>query len=203
MLLTQRQAATLLGERVGVARRAATRLLEAGLAGTPQRTPACLLYEREAVERLTTRPFVGRRETLPPECGGGVLVARTTATSDPVEAVSGPARFSIITEALIRLLPPPGQGWYPLVVVMNHFVVAGAEITAVERAPDDHPLVRRAESWPGNNHFSLLRTRPAGPWFAEAFEERMLFTASGNPYLLWERPLPPATPRTNPPDAIC
>ena len=55
MFLTQREAATLIGERTGMPRRAATRLLDAGLAGTPLRTSASLLYEREQVEALAER----------------------------------------------------------------------------------------------------------------------------------------------------
>ncbi|WP_432476830.1 hypothetical protein [Nocardioides sp. GXQ0305] len=204
MLLTQRQAAALIGERTGITRRAATGLLNAGLAGTPRRTSASLLYDRTRVVELTDRRLVGPRTSLPPECAGGVLLARTTAVTEPIRAISGPGRMSLITQALTRLLPPTGQGWYPLVVLMNHFVVAGAELLDVLPVPDDHPEVERARAWPGRPRLWTLHTRPPGAWFTSAFAGRVLPAGAGNRYLLWGLPDPPgSTPRTNPPDAIC
>jgi len=206
MFLTQRQAAALIGERTGIARRAATRLLNAGLAGTPQRTSASLLYDRDQVLQLTDRAPVGSRESLPPECAGGVLLARTTATTDPLEAVCGPARMSLVTRALTRLMPPEGQGWYPVVVLMHHFVVAGAELLDVAPVPQGHPQVERARTWPGRPRLWEMRTRPPGAWFTAAFAGRVLATGAGNPYLLWALPDPPGAvfdARTKPPDAIC
>jgi len=204
MLMTQREAAFLLGERTGISRRAATRLLNAGLAGPPQRTSAALLYDQARVVELAERRPVGPRESLPPECAGGLLLARTTAVTDQVEAISDPGRMSIFTQALTRLMPPPEQGWYPLVVLMNHVVVAGAELVDIDPAPADHPEVERARTWPGRPRLWMLRTRPPGPWFDAAFAGRMLRVGPGNRYLLWGVPNPPgATPRTNPPEAIC
>ena len=212
MFLTQREAADLIGERTGLARRPATLLLNVGLAGTPQRTSACLLYERARVVELTERQPVGPRESLPPECAGGVLLARTTAVADPVEAVSGPARMSMVTRALTKLMPPEGQGWYPLVVLMNHFVVAGAELLDVVPVAQGHPAVERARTWHVRPRLWTLRTRPPGAWFTAAFADRVLRTGAGNRYLFWALPDPPAPhpraqapadARTNPPDAIC
>jgi len=202
VLLTQREAAFLIGERTGIPRRAATRLLNAGLAGSPERTSASLLYDRERVVALTAREDVGPRESLPPECAGGVLLARTTAVTDPVKAVSGPGRMSIFTQALTRLMPPTEQGWYPLVVLMHHFVVAGAQLVDIDPAPADHPEVERARTWPGRPRLWMLRTRPPGAWFDAAFAGRILRAGAGNRYLLWGLPDPPGgAPRTNPPDA--
>ena len=141
-----------------------------------------------------------------------MLLARTTAVADPVEAVSGPARMSMVTRALTRLMPPEGQGWYPLVVLMSHFVVAGAELVDVDPVAPDHPAAESALTWPGHPRLWTLRTRPPGAWFTTAFAGRVLPAGPGNPYLFWALPEPqgsrpmaqaPADARTNPPDAIC
>ena len=132
------------------------------------------------------------------------MLARTTNTTDPLTAALGPARFSIFTQALTRLLPPSGQGFYPLVVLVHHFVVAGAEITDIVPAPPDHATVEQARSWPGAPDLWMLRVRPPGAWFETAFAGRFLPSDPGNPYLLWALPDPPGgTPRTNPPEATC
>ncbi|QBR92127.1 hypothetical protein [Nocardioides euryhalodurans] len=196
MYLSRRQAAQLLDQRLGIARRAAERLLAAGLAGEPVVTSSAALYEAERVEALAQRPEVDQ-DDLPPGCRGGVLVARTTETTDPLGAVHGPARFSMITRAATRLARPEGQGWFPLVVLIHHAVVAGAELLDIVPAPRDHPQVAAAERWPGRPPLWMLETRPPGDWFADHFDGRVLRQPPGNPYLLW------ACPLMKPPEAIC
>ena len=166
------------------------------MAGTPERTGAVLRYERQRVEALARRPVVDRVR-LPPECAGGVLIARTTDAVDPLGAVRGPARFSWVTQSVMRLARPVGQSWFPLVVVVHHFVVTGAELLELRPAPRDHPRALAATSWPGRSQLWTLVTQEPGDWYHRHFEGRMHYFGPGNPYLLW------ACPLTKPPDAIC
>lgn len=187
MQVSQRQAAAILGERLGIPRRAANRLLAAKLAGEPARLAGALLYDRAQVEALASRPPI-TRTLLPDECAEAILLARTTDADDPLQAVTGPTRFSVVTRALIRLCRPPGQEWTPLVVTMHHFVVAGAEVLDTRPVPDDHPAVRAAQAWPGRPRLWTLETRPPGSWFESHFAGRVLQGRPGNRHLLWHLP---------------
>lgn len=180
--ITQRRAAAILQE-YGLPRRAATRVLNAGLAGDSVRTGAILRYDEARVRALIDRPLVDVHD-LPPGCHGGLLLARTTDPTDPLGVALSHARFSVYTWIALRQTLRR-QGWYPLVVTLSHFVVAGAEILD-GRGDHEDRTAGSAPRW-------TLQTRPPGSWFDDHFAGRMLIRGAGRAYQLWRCPQLPSS----------
>jgi len=168
--VTARQAAELLGH-AGLSRSAARRLLATGVAGEPVPIAGARLYERAVIEALVRRRRIAPEpEELPELCRQGVMVARTAARPDPLEAARGPLRMSLSTRFVLAHLID-AQGALPLVVTVSSFVLAGAEVVGGQSAP-------------GGMNRMVLDLQPAGEWF-DTFRDRVFRTPPGNPWLMW------------------
>jgi hypothetical protein len=179
MLVTGRKAARMLD----LGRETASRVLAAGLAGEPVETPAAHLYDADRVAALRARPVVDDTTPLPAACANGVLVARIDprVPPGPPELARGPWRLSFGRWAALTVLINQ-HAMMPLVMTVGGFVLGGADVVGSAGAPEDRRL-------------TLLRTRPAGDWFA-AFDQHVLRTPPGFPLLFWRcRLCPPLPPR--------
>lgn len=136
------------------------RVLEAGLAGEPVRTPGALLYDAAEVEALCSRDLVAR--PFPPPCDAGIFVLR-----GPLAGLHRPHRLhhAYRIGAYLRL---EQEGWLPLVVTLSGFVVGTRQVTALRRVATDRVQ---------------LETSAAGEWRL-AFEGRLLPLGRG-PSLQW------------------
>jgi len=167
MLISKREAAGMLLP-LGLSRRHAEQVLDAGLAGAPAPSSASWLYDLEEVERLATRPVVNESDANA-ACPHGLFVARGPA------ALVDASRWSMshLTRLYLRICIAQ-HGPMPLIVTVGGFVARGADITAVHAA-DSHAMAQTA--------FTL---DPAGAWF-DTFRDHRHPTGPGKSWLLQGR----------------
>lgn len=148
--LSQREAASLLAH---LARPQAQYALASGLAGAATSAGRRLLYSRDAVEDLASRPALDlaalRRAGAP-----GVVslrVPRSTEPSSlahPVDLLTwarGPWRPTLPLRVLLGML---AADVLPLVVTISSFVVASYDMTGLDPTPDGvHLALDRAGAW--------------------------------------------------------
>lgn len=159
MWISQREATRRLAEK-GFGYGESRRVLEAGLAGEPVRTPHTLLYEAAQVDALCSRaPVLGQ---FSPPCDAGFLVMRGgNAQLDRDHRV----HWAYGMAAALRLR---ADGWLPLVVTLSGFVTTTREVTVLRGA---------------GTYRLRLETRAAGEW-GSRFEGR-LFPLGRGPSLQW------------------
>lgn len=154
---------------IGLARRHATQVLQAGLAGRPEITTSALLYDADAVDALVARAPLTVAEVLD-TCPQGLVVARRT-TSCLDDLVDG-WDFGEVIGSWINLRAAE-HGHVPLVATVGGFVTMGAEIVTVTTRVGDDPSRPK----------STLTLRPATGW-VEAMSGRRLARGPGRPWSL-------------------
>jgi hypothetical protein len=165
MVVTQREAATLL-KQLGLGRRAAREVLDAGLAGEPGYAGAALLYDRARVNRLVDRPVLTAHD-LAPTFPKGLLVLRCHGmhgwSADGVlrEMAVGARGMGLWTRLMLCCFADLADG-YPAVATVGGFVLRSAQVIAM-RAEAGRPV---------------LRLGPPGPW-ADVLEGARLPTGPG------------------------
>jgi hypothetical protein len=167
MLISKREAAGML-RTLGLSRRHAEQVLDAGLAGTPAPSSASWLYDFEEVDRLSRRPLVSEFD-VNAACPHGLFVARGPAALVDASLWS----MSPLTRLYLRVCLAQ-HGPVPMVVTVGGFVARGADITAAHAA-DGQAMAQTA--------FSLA---PAGEWF-DNFRDRRHPTGPGKSWLLQGR----------------
>lgn len=171
MLLTERQAAELLGE-LGLPRERARRALLAGIAGRGIRTRAATLYEEAEVRALMKPPIDGSE--LAPECQRGMFVARVGAADllAPMQAQRDAVRMHWQINPWVRVhlsIRIEEKGFVPFLATMSGFVVLGGDI--IGGSLDDE-------------FGAALDLDEPGHWF-DPLRGRRFLTGPGNPLLLW------------------
>jgi hypothetical protein len=161
-MISARQAAARLGE-VGVTRRQANEVLEAGLAGPPVRTSSAVLYEEEAVDALATWPVLPD-DLVDAACPWGLFIARQRLDTCLDSWAFSPMTSVWIWSRIER------HGHLPFVSTICGFVTDGAEIT-------------RTIPLRGGGY--QLQLRDPGPWF-DGFRERRLLSGRGRPWVVRE-----------------
>ena len=165
MLISQREAARILTE-VGPSRRLAEKVLATGLAGTPLRSTASLLYDRSRVEALAAWPTTHREEQQR-VCPHGLFVARRLVdVTQPLEVQYDTAttNWDLSPYTRVRLRARVAEhGPMPFIAATCGWVTTAAEITAV--------LVAR-------NGRAVFTLDQPGAW-ADAFREHRVPTLPG------------------------
>jgi hypothetical protein len=167
MLISKREAAGMLGD-LGLSRRHAEQVLDAGLAGVPAPSSASWLYDLDQVELLSRRPLVKEADAAA-ACPHGLFVARGPA------ALVDASRWSMshLTRLYLRICLAQ-HGPVPLVVTVGGFVARAADITAVHAA-DSRALAP-----------TVFTLDPAGAWF-DTFRDHRHPTGPGKSWLLQGR----------------
>lgn len=178
--LTQRAAADVLHEDLGIHPETARRLLVAGLLGTPRATPLAVFYRRDVVDG-----FVAGQHDQPPipvpdrnlvivRVGHGRV--RLGATQQhQLDRLCGGWRMSPKWRALCRGLVDMGADPVGFLVTMGGYVVAGADILGAEW---DNAEVEVADARPISPLCTRFDLRPPGEWFDE-WRGRLLPTHVG------------------------
>ena len=146
----------------GIGRSMARRILDAGLAGEPERVGRTLMYEAERIAGLLLRPDVDH-DALPPPADQ-VLLRRRVQRRDPWGTLTN---CGVMAALQIRYAAER-HGFVPMVVTCCGFVVGGAEVTGAR-----------------STHLTTvsLAMGPAGGWF-EAFRDRQFYSPPGNSWSL-------------------
>jgi len=174
--ITARAASRILAES-GVSRQQSRRVLTAGLAGPPRRTPGAVLHREAHVRALAEWTPLDHGE-LDRSCPGGVLVARLGPGREPEPAWSWDERVAAWSAhpdvGLYARLQVAGRladhGRLPFVVTLCGYPVLTADLTGIRGDPT-HPGA------------AVMDLAEAGPW-TRLLERRRLVTSPGPPWLL-------------------
>jgi hypothetical protein len=174
--ITARAASRILAAS-GVPRQQSRRVLTAGLAGPPLRTPGAVLHREAHVRALAGWTPVDHGE-LSRSCPGGMVVARLGPGREPEPAWSWDQRVAAwrthADVGLFARMQVAGRladhGTLPFVVTLCGYPLLTADLTDVQGDPDDARV-------------AVMDLAQAGPW-TRLLERRRLVTSPGPPWLL-------------------
>jgi len=173
MLITARQASSILQERAGVGRQQSRRILHAGLAGEATTGPTCLLFDEARVTALAERAQADQAELLS-ICPAGVFVlrlgrGREISTAKAWEEAAGVLAVQGEPGPMTRLHVRSylaAFGRLPFVATVGGFPVLAADLVSLHAGAGDGVTLglEEAGAWQSLLEGRRLSTSPGPPW---------------------------------------